>query len=71
MKSTYAKKSTNNVYRMIESDPESIESGKKLNRARPIKHHHHLLKTPHRQHHRKHLKKHVVYLFIYFQFVYR
>ena len=43
---------------MLESDPESIESGKRLNRARPIKHHHHLLKTSHQQHHRKHLKVH-------------
>ena len=52
-KSMYALKSKYNVHRMIKSDPGSIESGKKLNQARPIKHNHHL-KT-HQQHHCKHL----------------
>ena len=42
----------------IDHEQGSIESGKKLNQARPIKHNHHL-KT-HQQHHCKHLNVHLV-----------
>ena len=43
----------------MESDPGRIENEKKLNQARSIKHHDHLLKAAHQHHKCKHLKVHL------------